>query len=456
MPDNRCRTSHRITRCLAVAAVVLTLLGSLGVLAANPASAQIATQVDSFFIGHDGRPYVAWRGFGGWMGPAPIGSAFGLAPPGSAVTAARQTHSQLDLFFVGYDGRPYVAWLGEKGHWFGPAAIGSAYGLAPPGAAVAAVKQTDDQLDLFFVGHDGRPYVAWVSEKGNWSAPAPIGSPGVVPAGASLAAMKQAPDQLDLFFVGHDGRPHVATVTNKDPWVAPAPIGSAYGLAPPGSAVTVETTRRDLNLFFIGHDGRPYTAWVAAKDRWSGPLAMASPAGLAPPGSAITSARPGGDHLDLFFLGNDGRLYISWVTDYDHLARPGSIGPASAAPVRAGVASGTQPLHAPAPPPPPPEPALAPPTLTVHSEGSGHAAVFTFDGSGFGPFKTVTLRVVDDAYASRTFQASSDRDGKLLPHRQSIPCISGLTLHFSAADSRPSRSDLTGVVWSNTVTMSCP
>jgi hypothetical protein len=104
----------------------------------------------------------------------------------------------------------------------------------------------------------------------------------------------------------------------------------------------------------------------------------------------------------------------------------------------------------------PPEPTK--PQITVRSEGVGGAAVFIIEGVGFkpnAPSRTVTVRVVDDALATRNFQQSVDANGRLVM-RQSIACISGLGLHFSATDSRPDPSDLTGVMWSNTVNISCP
>ncbi|GGY50822.1 hypothetical protein [Streptomyces omiyaensis] len=110
----------------------------------------------------------------------------------------------------------------------------------------------------------------------------------------------------------------------------------------------------------------------------------------------------------------------------------------------------------PSPAPPPPEPQVSPrPEITVRVEGAGGAAVFVVDGVRFARNATVIVRVVDDALAQRAFQLPSDGGG-VLRMRQSIPCVSGLALHFSATDGRRDRNDLTGVLWSNTVTHSCP
>jgi len=95
------------------------------------------------------------------------------------------------------------------------------------------------------------------------------------------------------------------------------------------------------------------------------------------------------------------------------------------------------------------------PQIGVIREGAGAGSVFVIEGSGFLPNKTVTVRVVDEGFNTRTFSQSSDASGKI-GIRLSLSCISGLTLHFSATDSRPSSDDITGVLWSNTFTTTCP
>lgn len=95
------------------------------------------------------------------------------------------------------------------------------------------------------------------------------------------------------------------------------------------------------------------------------------------------------------------------------------------------------------------------PRISVTSEGSGQSSTFKIPGTGFNPNSAVTVRVADDQLASQTFQSTSDSTGKF-ELRQRVSCISGLTLYFSATDGRPNSQDLTGLLWSNTVTLSCP
>lgn len=119
-------------------------------------------------------------------------------------------------------------------------------------------------------------------------------------------------------------------------------------------------------------------------------------------------------------------------------------------------------LHFVAPQPvEPPEPVTVPPKrpqiTSVRSEGSGGDAVFTVEGKEFQPGHDVRVRVVDDQLQEINFHQSADSEGKLTA-RQPIPCISGLTLHFTATDGRsvPPSVDQTGFLWSNTFNISCP
>lgn len=107
----------------------------------------------------------------------------------------------------------------------------------------------------------------------------------------------------------------------------------------------------------------------------------------------------------------------------------------------------------PAPPPSPsPPPPTAKPVISVASDGKG---AFTVTGTGFLGSATVRIRVVDDALAEKDFYQSSVPDGSLQFPTGKI-CVFPGQLHFSATDGRPDKDDLTGVLWSNTVTSTCP
>lgn len=105
-------------------------------------------------------------------------------------------------------------------------------------------------------------------------------------------------------------------------------------------------------------------------------------------------------------------------------------------------------------PPPPPAPVVppTPPSISVTREGSGG---FTVNGSGFTANSTVHVRVVDDFFHEVWYNQTSLNDGTM---RLALPniCSGSGAIHFSANDGRPNRADLTGTLWSNTFTTTCP
>jgi hypothetical protein len=92
------------------------------------------------------------------------------------------------------------------------------------------------------------------------------------------------------------------------------------------------------------------------------------------------------------------------------------------------------------------------PQISVQSNGDGS---FRVSGSGFLPNTTVFIRVVDDVLNQLTFYQGSTADGRLEFPTGRI-CVFPGRLYFSANDGRPDPTDLTGVLWSNTVTTTCP
>ncbi len=94
------------------------------------------------------------------------------------------------------------------------------------------------------------------------------------------------------------------------------------------------------------------------------------------------------------------------------------------------------------------------PTIWVTAKGDGS---FTVMGVAFIPNADVKLRVVDDARTIDSWiDLSADPAGKFTFGTGKI-CKQEGAIHFSATDSRPTKTgNRTGVDWSNTATSSCP
>jgi hypothetical protein len=108
-----------------------------------------------------------------WQAPEAV-SANNTAPPGALVAAIDQTDWLINAFVVGWDGALHLFWRGQDDrHWSGPHKL-TPPGFAPPGAAVTAAKQADDLTVVVFAAIDGRPHICWVVGTGTWQGPARI------------------------------------------------------------------------------------------------------------------------------------------------------------------------------------------------------------------------------------------------------------------------------------------
>src|SRR5262249_14012580 len=112
--------------------------------------------------------------------------------PGSALAAAKQTEQQLDVVTADCTGALNVLWRVPAGAWIGPTRIGDR-DLVPPGAPVALCKQTDHQLVAVAVDLDGDLAAGWVGDTGVWVAPHKLPRrQKPFPPGAPVALCKQA------------------------------------------------------------------------------------------------------------------------------------------------------------------------------------------------------------------------------------------------------------------------
>jgi hypothetical protein len=160
-------------------------------------------------------------------------------------------------------------------------------------------------------------------------------------------------------------------------------------------------------------------------------------------------------------LGSGGAVLWEWIwsgrTTTYNFADPGlytyevvrtGVTSAGHAVLTKDFAIGVRPHPAPPPPPPPP---LVAPTIAVQANGDGS---FVITGSGFKASATVHIRVVDDALTTVWFDQTASAQGALNYRTGNICQLPG-NLHISANDERANPQDLTGTLWSNTVTTTC-
>ncbi len=284
------------------------------------AIAKSPDSIDVFITGNDGRVYTSWWYAGAaWSGANDNWlSIGGFFPAGAPIAATSRNAGNLDLFITGNDGRVYTSWWYTDAPWSGAndnwLSVG---GVFPAGAPVAAVARTPDNLDLFITGNDGRVYTSWWSTGAAWSGAndnwRSIG--GFFPAGAPVTAIAKSPDSIDLFITGNDGRVYTSWWYAGSDWSGIndnwTPIGGFF----PAGAPIAATTRSagNLDLFITGNDGRVYTSWWYAGAAWSGANDNWTPiGGYFPVGASLGAVARTSNNLDLFIMGNDGRVYTSW------------------------------------------------------------------------------------------------------------------------------------------------
>lgn len=176
-----------------------------------------------------------------------------------------------------------------------------------------------NQTDVFVIDDQGALYVFWVVGGEGWHLPAEIPSAGSAPPGAPLAVSRQfGLDQTDVFWVGNDGAIYLNWVFEDGNW-QPQPrgaISTPESAPPPGAPLTVSRQfgLDQTNLFWVGNNGAIYLNWVFEGGDWQPqPLAL-SPQGFAPPGAPlVVSQQFGINQTDVFVINNEGALTVTWV-----------------------------------------------------------------------------------------------------------------------------------------------
>jgi len=180
-----------------------------------------------------------------------------------------------------------------------------------------AISRIPNHLDVFWVGQDGGVGTAWWDQNANdgkWNAPFSIAPPGSAVAGA-ITCVAHNQNHLDVFWVGQDGGVGTAwwdQNANDGKWNAP------FSIAPPGSAVAgaitcVAHNQNHLDVFWVGQDGGVGTAWWdqnANDGKWNPPFPIAPPGAAS--GRAITCVARSQNHLDVFWVGPDGGVGTAW------------------------------------------------------------------------------------------------------------------------------------------------
>ena len=276
----------------------------------------------------------------GWRPFTPISPAATL-PYGGEVTSIVRRPGQIDLFASGNDGKVYTAsWNDATSpagpNWYSRMAWSpiSPANTSRPGQVVSAISRRPGHIDLFVVGHDGKIYTrAWDENAPNdswyaanaWSAISTAGTAG----SARVTAISRRPEQIDLFVVGIDGKIYTQWWNDLVPshnWYDQGPWSaiSTEGTATLRTTVAAVSRRPEqIDLFVVGNDGKVYTrAWndfQPAANSWYDQSAWfaISPKDATYGYASVTAISRRPEQIDLFVIGQDGAVYTRWWNDAD-------------------------------------------------------------------------------------------------------------------------------------------
>ena len=452
--------------------------------------------LDLFVIGNDDRVYSTFWNEKGWAPdwfPLPGQARFSHLT--QQVVAVSRSPNNLDLFVIGNDGHVWSTFWPVQGtgtwatDWF-----------PLPGQAVfdhekqrlAVVSRSKDNLDLFVIGNDDRVWSTFwpIPRTGRWNSdwfPLP-GQAKFAHLIQQVVAVCRTPTNIDLFVIGNDN--HIWStfwpVQGTGNWAAdwfPLP-GQAVFDRDNQRLAAVSRTKDNIDLFVLGNDNHAWSTFWGPRqpmtldvhsNQTSKTVPLQVGLHIAASDGIVTETNwsitkngvlmpnlgeriPAGIALDRIIAINDPGDYGITVN------RIGQTGPGAPTTL-------TQHLEimaaAPAPPTPTPTPASQPPHISAAFSGTITNASFHVTGTGFLPNRPasnqgVAIRVVDaNALVETRREFTSSTSAGAIDHTIQGD-LSGLTVNalrvatvaISATDGRPSSADVTGFMWSNTVSIS--
>lgn len=144
---------------------------------------------------------------------------------------------------------------------------------------------------------------------------------GLFPKGCLVTPLSRNPDHIDAFVCGTDGKVYNSWWAAGEEWSGKDnKWGSIGGDFEPGSKVTAVARSADnLDIFVVGKDGKVYMSYWYTGGDWSGiNNDWAALGGDFPTGTEIAAVSRSPDNIDLFAVGADGSVYTSyWYTGGD-------------------------------------------------------------------------------------------------------------------------------------------
>ena len=236
-------------------------------------------------------------------------------PSYGKVAAARQSTNVTTVLNKGC-GSPFYQRSFTGSAWQNAAQITSSSNLAPRGAHIALAPWGSNRLAAFFVANDGSVRYFYEENDGAWQGSFALTAANFAPPGARVGTGMQGTSRLDVFVIANTGALNVMTVVGTGTWSGPTAISTTNYAAPGAAIATGVQTGNQLDVFTVRTNGALTAIWIqgTAATGWQGPTAI-SAANIYPSGAPIATNTHGSQQMDVFGVGNDGRLkayYVNW------------------------------------------------------------------------------------------------------------------------------------------------
>ncbi len=258
------------------------------------------------FFGAQGVTVPAPAGWGGWWQVKG-----GTAQANSSVFGVSRSAEKLDIVAVNAaTSTMTAAWEpGFTDGWHGWWQIQG--GAAAHDSSIHLVTRSADHLDAFIVGTNHHIFTAaWQPGFSSWGGWWPVQG-GIAAPGTSVFGVSRSADKLDIFCVGTDHGTYTAAWEPgfTDGWHGWWRIQG--GVAAPNTSVTAVTRAPDhLDIFCVGTDHRVYTAaWEPGFTGWHGWWPVQG--GVAAPNTSVFGVSRGLNKLDIFCVGTDRNVWTA-------------------------------------------------------------------------------------------------------------------------------------------------
>ncbi|KAI9771955.1 MAG: hypothetical protein M1839_002588 [Geoglossum umbratile] len=167
-----------------------------------------------------------------------------------------------------------------------------------------------------YLGGPGRKSFDWL----NWDT---IGNgnkvdQAVFPQGGPISAVARRPDVIDLFMVANNKKVYTSWWTGSGGWSGFDDSWEAIGggdFPPTAKVAAVARQREIIDLFCVGNDGKVYTNWWTKDGGWAFTAGWQSIGGSFPKEAEVTAVARSKDNLDLFICGGNGQVYTAFWAD---------------------------------------------------------------------------------------------------------------------------------------------